>query len=263
MKIKSNYHTHHYLCGHANGNVCDYVLEAIKNGYEELGISDHGPLPVEPPFVRMTYDEFINIYLKEIKEAKNKYNDQIKIYSALEMEYVYYHDDFYKELLTKVDYLILAGHYVTGIPGQMKGNSVHTSNTHEAIEMYASLLITAMKTKFFKILAHPDIFVSGYRRFDELAEKLTVKIVETAIENNVLLEFNCEGLRKSKVELNDGVIDYIYPHKRFWDIVSKMNAKVVIDSDCHTPENLCDEAVKEAYRLGKEYKLNIVDKIEL
>ena len=46
MKRVSNYHSHVALCGHAEGTVEDYVLEAIKHNYEEIGISDHAPIPV-------------------------------------------------------------------------------------------------------------------------------------------------------------------------------------------------------------------------
>ena len=85
---KTNFHTHHYLCGHADGNASDYVLEAIKNGYTAIGISDHGPLP-NPPFPRMTIQEFENIYLKDIDDSKQKYSDKIKIYKGVEIEYLY------------------------------------------------------------------------------------------------------------------------------------------------------------------------------
>ena len=41
VKIVSNFHAHNYLCGHAVGTVCDYVKEAVENGFETIGISDH------------------------------------------------------------------------------------------------------------------------------------------------------------------------------------------------------------------------------
>ena len=42
---KTNFHTHNYRCEHAVGNVEDYVKVAIREGYTELGISDHAPMP--------------------------------------------------------------------------------------------------------------------------------------------------------------------------------------------------------------------------
>ena len=41
----SNFHTHTYLCKHAEGKPIDYVKEAIKAGCSALGFSDHCPYP--------------------------------------------------------------------------------------------------------------------------------------------------------------------------------------------------------------------------
>lgn len=35
--MKTNYHTHTTRCHHATGSDEDYVLSAIKGGYQELG----------------------------------------------------------------------------------------------------------------------------------------------------------------------------------------------------------------------------------
>ena len=264
MKTKANYHTHHYLCGHANGGAEDYVLQALKHGYKEIGISDHGPLPVTPPFARMTYEEFENIYLKDIEDTITKYGDKIKILKSLEMEYVFGHDDFYKELLTKVDYLILAGHYRSGDAEVMKLKSTFHTKTEEDLLEYTNLLIKAMNTGCFKILAHPDIFIASYGKFDEFAISCVKRIVQAAIDNDVALEFNCEGIRRGKLFCReDGEFDYQYPNRYFWEIVSSMNAKVVIDSDCHEPEKFADEAIDTAIELTTKYKLNVIETLIL
>ena len=75
-KLIANYHTHNRLCNHAVGTCKDYVLEAIKLGYQEIGLTDHDPIREEFMskedyednwcFRNMKEDEFYNIYLKEI-----------------------------------------------------------------------------------------------------------------------------------------------------------------------------------------------------
>ena len=45
VRIKSNFHSHNYLCGHAVGTVSDYVKEAVACGLETIGISDHCNCP--------------------------------------------------------------------------------------------------------------------------------------------------------------------------------------------------------------------------
>ena len=42
---KTNYHTHTYRCGHANGNEEDMIQAAIDMGIEELGMCCHVPFP--------------------------------------------------------------------------------------------------------------------------------------------------------------------------------------------------------------------------
>ncbi|HOA64173.1 MAG TPA: PHP domain-containing protein, partial [Bacilli bacterium] len=85
--ITSNYHTHTYLCRHAQGKPEDYIKRAIEVGYKEIGISDHGPI-FSNSLKRMSLDEFHQIYLKELNEAIEKYQYQITIYKGLEVEYL-------------------------------------------------------------------------------------------------------------------------------------------------------------------------------
>jgi histidinol-phosphatase (PHP family) len=40
-----DYHTHTRLCKHALGGVEDYVRRALRLGFDEIGCSDHAPLP--------------------------------------------------------------------------------------------------------------------------------------------------------------------------------------------------------------------------
>jgi histidinol-phosphatase (PHP family) len=41
--MRTNYHTHHGICGHAFGTAEMYIKEAIKNKVKILGFSDHSP----------------------------------------------------------------------------------------------------------------------------------------------------------------------------------------------------------------------------
>ncbi len=42
--MKIDYHTHHARCGHAIGNLEEYVQQGIRLGLDQLGLSDHMPL---------------------------------------------------------------------------------------------------------------------------------------------------------------------------------------------------------------------------
>ena len=259
--MKTNFHTHHYLCGHAKGDVKDYVLEAISKGFAEIGISDHGPLPIKPPFPRMSYNEFLYVYLLDLNKNISEFGNQIKIYKGLEIEYVYGYDEFYKDLLNKLDYLNLALHYYSGDEEIMEFASSYCVSNHERLAEYTRLAVDAMNTKLFKIFVHPDIFMSGYPELDSFAISCINEIIEAAIKNNIALEFNCEGLRKGKRKAIKDDFDYLYPNLDFWKIVSKSGAKVIIGSDCHNPKKLDDEYVELARTITNDLKLNIINSI--
>ncbi|MDE6013685.1 MAG: PHP domain-containing protein [Anaeroplasmataceae bacterium] len=42
--IKANYHTHLVYCNHAVGHAEDYIQEALKHHFVEIGITDHAPV---------------------------------------------------------------------------------------------------------------------------------------------------------------------------------------------------------------------------
>ena len=80
---------HTYRCMHASGTDEEYVLSAIKNGYEEIGFSDHSPWKYDSNFVahmRMKDSQFHDYY-RSVSALKEKYKNQISIKIGLECEY--------------------------------------------------------------------------------------------------------------------------------------------------------------------------------
>ncbi len=255
-KLKTNYHSHIKLCAHAEGMPIDYIKKAVELGYDELGISDHGPLGFSH---QMTLDEFYNVYLPSFNEEKNDYEKKIKVYKGLEVEYVKDKMPLYKELLKKLDYLIMGQHIV------IKDN-VHYMTYYledkELQELYKDQVIDGMKTGLFKIFAHPDLFLYKLQEWNEFTEKLTREIVEASIKYNVLLEVNANGMRRKKIINQDGMEVYIYPRIEFWKVVSEYKeAKVIIGEDNHKISYVGDEYVDMAYKFAEDLNLNIVYKL--
>lgn len=79
--MRTNYHTHTTRCLHATGSDEEFVLSAIKGGYQELGFSDHTPWKYHTDYVsdiRMIPEE-----LPEYVESLRSLQKNIKIRSAL------------------------------------------------------------------------------------------------------------------------------------------------------------------------------------
>ena len=72
---------HTYRCMHASGTDEEYVLSAIKNGYEEIGFSDHSPWKYDSNFVahmRMKDSQFHDYYRSRFCTLKEKYHSNLQ-----------------------------------------------------------------------------------------------------------------------------------------------------------------------------------------
>ena len=101
----ANYHTHTYLCKHANGDMEEYVENAIKSGLHILGFSDHAPVRYSTGYQSYfkMYPEELSLYVSEVLRLKEKYKSDIEILLGYEAEYY----DFYSDGLlfsTSVDF---------------------------------------------------------------------------------------------------------------------------------------------------------------
>ena len=157
MKIDYTLHSHTYRCGHATGDILDYVSLAVKNGYKIYGVSDHVFLPgITQIHTRGDYS-LLDEYIEKYQEAKEKYKNEIQMYLGFECEYSEAFVDYYKYLLKEkgFDYLICGQHY-----GFEKNKTAYTYlGTEEGLFRYkkdlflSSLLICPNDDKFQEMSA--------------------------------------------------------------------------------------------------------------
>jgi len=258
-RIRNNYHTHCDLCHHAQGNIEAYVLQAIKNGFTAIGISDHAPFDfLEDRSVRMSMSDYPE-YKRQLKQSIVHYLDYILIYRSLEIEYFYGLNAHYEQLSKSLDYLILGQHYI-----QVNDQFVSTYHikTSAELKQYKDTVIQAMHTGYFKILAHPEIFLLHQAVFTDEIIKLCKEIITAAKDTNTLLELNANGFRKRKQTV-DGQTFRIYPRKKFWQLVKALDAKTIISADAHHPNQLMDEAMVEAYQFAKDLSIEVEEELVL
>ena len=259
---KVNYHTHTQRCKHAQGTEADYVQAALDNKMDILGFSDHAPYPDERFGLRMDYAE-LKPYVECLKKLQEKYKKELGIRIGLEIEYAgrelsYYHDLLEKEGL---EYLLLGQHIFYTSAGEEVNTYFieQTGDTTYYLE-YAKSLEEGMYSGCFKAVAHPDLFFINNLPNDVNCEKACDMIVNAAAATNTILEFNANGFRREKKRYADGV-RYPYPHKMFWDKVREAQIPVIINSDCHNPQNVWDHTMEDAYALAESWKLKLVDEI--
>ena len=184
----NNYHTHTYRCGHGYGSEEDMVKAAIDLNMQELGFSEHVPLPfyrlfilkslphtlgslhsflswckafiLNGPGMRMPYKKRKE-HQKVVQELKQKYKNQITIYQGYECEYFKEYLDYYQRLLDnqEVDYLILGNHFDRyPIHSYYYGKK---KVDDEMLKHYQQDVIKAIHTNLFSYIAHPDLFMMG------------------------------------------------------------------------------------------------------
>jgi len=244
--MKHNYHTHMYLCRHAVGTVEDYVTKAIALGFETLGMSDHAPFEeLKDRSVRMLPQE-LDLYLAECDAAQEKYRDRIRVLKGIEIEYFPQHAPMYERLSRKLDYLALGQHYVDDPGNRDDLCSVYALSTERLLETYATTVSAAIATGLFKFVCHPDLMLYAWGSFDDVAERISRRIIAAAIRYGVPLEVNANGIRKKPRLYPEGE-RYVYPRKEFWQLVREMGARVIISSDAHSPDQLWDEDVRRCY----------------
>ena len=258
MKFKTNYHTHHKLCKHAGGTAEDFIKVAIDLNMEVLGISDHAPSYVLDETFRMSWAEF-PIYVEDVLKNKAKYKDQIEVEIGLEVEFLDPNMNYYDELLSKVDYLILGQHFIQKTKETMK--STYNLDSPEDLKIYTKELINGMKSGKFVMIAHPDLFMFSYPKFDEHAKQVAVDLAEASKMYNIPLEFNANGIRRGEIETPEGT-RYYYPREDFWRVIKDSKAEIILSADAHSPKELYDfcikNALKMADRLGITFKKRLL-----
>lgn len=237
--MRTNYHTHTRRCLHAFGNEEDYIRSALAAGVSILGFSDHAPFPDQDYGYRMPYNE-LKEYFAAVDLLTNTYSSDIVIRKGLEIEYVPQYRSYYEELLWehKLDYLLLGEHFFLNDAGCLI--NITQVQDSEVCLSYAKAIADAMKTGYFQIVAHPDIFAINYFAWDKNCDAATDIILDAAATTGTILEFNANGFRRGLHDYPDGN-RYMYPHMNFWNRASDSGIRVIVGSDCHEACQVWDE----------------------
>ncbi len=240
--METNYHSHTRWSRHGSGEIEDYIKEAIRNNIKVYGVSEHIPYPKLRSF-RM-YDVEIDDFMKELDELIFKYQDQITILKGLECEYFPEYHDYYLNLKEKynLDYLILGHHF----EDSTFKKDFFVNHSDAEIIKYKEGLLKGINSGLFDLIAHPDIYINKYP-YNKTAKQIAQEIFKTCEEKNIPVEINANGLRYNKG----------YPNWDFWKDSTKYNLKYMINSDCHHPHEVLDQAVKDTYAKAKDLNINI------
>ena len=237
---KVNLHTHSFYCKHGTGTIAEYVEQAKAEGLTLLGFSEHCPLPDREyqKGNRMDYPD-LPLYEADIKAEQQKTeNKSITILIGAECDWLPEEKSFYEELIQKrnYDYLCCSVHHMFDpVRGKEEFLGRFTTLPLGHLIEYVKLYTDALRSGIFTFGCHPDIFLAGYRRWDDDAIEASTDILQCAKQCGIPLEINDNGLRKRPITVEDGSIRQPYPVKEFWLLAQKIGTKIVTNSDAHRP----------------------------
>ena len=253
--MKANLHTHTYRCGHAHGEDREYIENAIKNGIEVLGFSDHAPFAFPPDGYESPHRVPMALakdYIDSLTALREEYKGRIEIKIGFEMEYYPAYFDRMLKTVKEVgaEYIIMGEHYLRNeLPEKINAMSSRHKNTPKDVKDYADAVCEGIATGVFTYVAHPDMVL--YDINDPIYSSEMRRICEASKQYNTPLEINLQGVRLNRQ----------YPNEVFWRLAGEVGCDVVIGSDAHTPGEVYDrESLKRAMELIEKYKLNYIER---
>lgn len=261
-KFTHIYHLHEKICGHARNTIDSIVENALKEGFREIYFTEHCPLENNNVIYRPTLQQIQELYEK-ITHYNELYKDKLHIHFGYEAEFSKKYEHVFTKLAKQpiCEYLIFGNHYIYDMWSNECKLTASYCKTPEHLQEYLQNTIDALESNLFSLYAHPDIWLTSYRKWDEHAQNLTKQIIFYAQKYDMPLGFNANGYAH-KLENYD---EFFYPSKYFWKEVVKTNIKVLIECDSHSPWTFNNKTLMQAYNYAIELGLekNIVDKIPM
>lgn len=249
--MRIDYHTHHARCGHAVGELEDYVRRGIELGLEQLGLSDHMPLiHIDPATyyegMAMPMEELPK-YVEECLELKERYRGQIELRVGLEADYV----EGYEEEIAKIvegypwDYVIGSVHFL-GLWDVTDYRQQHNWEGKRVADVYAQYydaVQKAAKTGMYDYIGHVDVIKRFGRKPEMDVWELERQTLDTIREQGLAIELNASGLRMPCAEM--------FPSRRMLEYCLTSGIPLTVGSDAHDPARL-SQYLDEAYSLLKD-----------
>jgi len=205
--ITADHHTHHARCGHAVGDIEEYVQAALALGLEEIGITDHAPVywmegDHALPGTAMARSH-LPAYVEEVLGLKERYGGRIRVLLGLESDYAPGFDDVYREVFSTYpfDYVIGSVHQCLGAHIYHRGRWEWGADPAEVYREYFRLVRASAQSGLFQVLGHiTGIMAYGPRPSAQLLDEEFEATAEAIAAAGVAIEINTSGLRKGGVE---------------------------------------------------------------
>jgi len=229
-----NYHNHTTLCGHAIGEIDEYIVKAIEHGVIEFGFSDHAPVPLHLRDGISMSPEDVPGYINLIMAKKEEYKHKIDIKLGFEVDFPLFDSFENKHLLDpRIDYIIGSTHYMGdwGVDNPDEISRYNERDIDDIYRDYFALIEGLVDARFCDVVGHLDLIKKfGHRSKTEMTPVIQ-RIAKKMSLYGIAAEINTSGLRKP--------VEEIYPSGEIIKILFQENVPVTMGSDSHSPEDVC------------------------
>ncbi|MBR6284642.1 MAG: histidinol-phosphatase [Muribaculaceae bacterium] len=252
-----NFHTHTQFCdGHAPMEA--FVREAINLGFAHLGFTPHGPVHVESP-CNMSRGS-VAAFLDEVQRLRATYEQRITLYAGMEVDYIDGQEQSDPELRSlSLDYRIGSVHFIPSfsnpeqyvdIDGRFERfkekMAVHFHGDIEAVvRSFFAQSMQMVDTGGFDVVGHFDKIGFNASMYAPGIDKqpwysaLVLELFEAIMDHHYVIEINTKAWEQH---------GRFFPHSRYFALLKKYQAPVIINSDAHYPA-LLNSGRPEALRL--------------
>jgi len=205
--------------------------------------------------MRMFPDE-LDGYVSSVRRLAKENSGKIDIHLGLEAEYYPEYMNWLRDTRDQygIEYLLFGNHYDRVREDFYFG----VLRSPEDVRRYARHAVRAIESGLFTCMAHPDLYMQGYARFDAECRSAGRDLCQAAREHSVVLEYNLSGLY-NHFRRGAG-----YPCPEFWEIAAEEKAEAIIGIDAHSPDRfgnreLFDLAVMHLRTLGIRRRESIAE----
>ncbi len=242
-----DYHMHGNFCGHAEGELEEYVLEALGKGFLEIGFSAHLPKVVDPDPYHAMLENRLPDYVALIEHLQMKYRGNISIKLGIEADYFPGLEEKTRELLAKYpfDYVLGSLHFLGDWHFSSKAgrHRYDSEDPAEVFPRYFEILADMIRSGLFDVLAHADALRKETFEPGPGSQKDYVRLAGLLAAHGMAIEVNTAGLRRGAGS--------IYPDRLLLEACGAEGVPVTLGSDAHTPADVGRD-FRYAFRLLEE-----------
>jgi len=198
--LPADIHLHSKLCGHATGELEDYVERAIELGLDAVGFSFHLPVEIPVPYkVNVTREELDGL-ARDVERLRAAYEGTIPVLFGGEGDYLPGSEGQVAELAAAYpfDYLIGSVHFIGDWAFDHPAEVARFDewDLRSLYARYFGLVADAIRTGLFDVVGHVDLIKKFGHRLEGDWSGLIDDVCAAARQHGLAVEINTAGIDK-------------------------------------------------------------------